>query len=65
MPPPSLSTSVHYVIAFSKHKNRTMYFDLKISYKKICIKFVRNCKCYYEEPCAGKPHARLCEGLAS
>ena len=31
-----------------------MYFDFKI-----------NCKCYYEEPCAGKPHARLCEGLAS
>lgn len=21
------------------------------------------CECYCEEPCAGKPHARICEGL--
>lgn len=32
---------------------------------KIYASLFWNCKCYYEEPYAGKLHVRFCEGLAS
>ena len=31
---------------------------------KIYVSLFRDCKYYYEEPYAGKPHVRFCEGLA-
>ena len=30
---------------------------------KIYVSLFRDCKYYYEEPYAGKPHVRICEGL--
>lgn len=30
---------------------------------KIYVSLFWNCKCYYEEPYAGKPHVRFCEGI--